>query len=154
MAPSTSALPASSASIIIKKRFSAGAVQAVRAILSKESRTETLTIIGEEEAVICSDVAETSTAPKDIKAKADEDNYDGNESDSDDVVAEISDEAEDKATEATSKPTKDEASLDNEAGKGEDAEADQTKGSDEKKSTGKHENQDPMTDQLVSIWMF
>ena len=78
-------------------------------------------MIGKEEAATHADVAETSTAPKDIEAKADKENYDGNESDSDDVVMEISDKAEEEATETTSKPIKDEASLDNEAGDEEEA---------------------------------
>ena len=87
MVPSTSAPPTSSASYIIdKNRFSAGAIHAVRAVLTKEGQTEPLAMIGKEEVAICADAAKISTAPQYIETKADGNEYDGDELDSDGAV--------------------------------------------------------------------
>ena len=107
-------------------------------------------MIGKEEAATHADATEILTAPQVIENNADEGNYNGHKSESDGIAIEIFDGAEE---EATSKPTKDEASLDIKAGEEKEADADQTKGSDDKKSAAKHENRSSSGshDRLVSL---
>ena len=106
----------SSASFIInKKAFTPQVIAAVQRITHKQSQTNTLVTLSTEEAAAHAEKVKQSTTSRDLETQAEEDSYDGDESDAEDGGM-ISNEVKEDATKMALKPTDQDIPPDGEVG--------------------------------------